>query len=51
MQMDIHKETNKWLALVTGALGYFAGQLAMTSVLPILPTLAHLFGADVSLVS
>lgn len=51
MQMDIHKETNKWLALVTVALGYFAGQLAMTSVPPILPTLAHLFEADVSLVS
>jgi EmrB/QacA subfamily drug resistance transporter len=51
MQTDMHKATNKWLALVTVALGYFAVQLAMTSVPPILPTLAHLFEADVSLVS
>ena len=51
MQTDMSKKTDKWLALVTVALGYFAVQLAMTSVPPILPTLAHLFEADVSLVS
>jgi EmrB/QacA subfamily drug resistance transporter len=39
------------MALATVALGYFAVQLAMTSVPPMLPTLASLFEADVSLVS
>jgi MFS family permease len=38
----------KWMALVTVALGYFAVQLAMTSVPPMLPTLAYLFESDVS---
>jgi MFS family permease len=51
MQTDMPKKANKWLALVTVALGYFAVQLAMTSVPPILPTLARLFEADISLVS
>src|SRR5919106_6698845 len=51
MQTSRHTSPHKWMALVTVALGYFAVQLAMTSVPPILPTLAHLFEADVSLVS
>ena len=51
MQTSRHTAPHKWMALVTVALGYFAVQLAMTSVPPILPTLAHLFEADVSLVS
>jgi hypothetical protein len=33
------------------ALSYFAMQSTMTSVPPILPTLAHIFEADVSQVS
>jgi hypothetical protein len=33
----------KWTVLLTIALGYFAVQLAMTSVPPLLPTLAQLF--------
>src|SRR5688500_11504234 len=48
MSMDVQGETSKWMALVTVALGYFAVQLAMTSVPPMLPTLAHLFDADIS---
>jgi MFS family permease len=36
------------MALITVALGYFAVQLAMTSVPPMLPTLAQLFDADIS---
>jgi DHA2 family methylenomycin A resistance protein-like MFS transporter len=51
MQTNRPTETPKWMALITVALGYFAVQLAMTSVPPILPTLTHLFEADVSLVS
>jgi MFS family permease len=51
MQISMPPETPKWMALLTVALGYFAVQLAMTSVPPILPTLAHLFKSDVSLVS
>ena len=39
------------MALISVALGYFAVQLAMTSVPPILPTLTRLFEADVSMVS
>ena len=48
MQTDTQAETCKWMALVTVALGYFAVQLAMTSVPPMLPTLAHLFDADMA---
>ena len=51
MQTNSPTEIPKWMALITVALGYFAVQLAMTSVPPILPTLTHLFEADVSLVS
>jgi MFS family permease len=51
MQTNGHIETPKWMALMTVALGYFAVELAMTSVPPILPTLAHLFESDVSLVA
>jgi predicted MFS family arabinose efflux permease len=50
MQTNGHTETPKWMALMTVALGYFAVQLAMTFVPPILPTLAHLFESDVALV-
>jgi EmrB/QacA subfamily drug resistance transporter len=48
MKKDRPAETPKWTALVTVALGYFAVQLAMTSMPPMLPTLAHLFDADIS---
>jgi MFS family permease len=48
MKKDRPAETPKWTALVTVALGYFAVQLAMTSMPPMLPTLAHLFDADMS---
>jgi MFS family permease len=48
MSRDGQGETSKWTALVTVALGYFAVQLAMTSVPPMLPTLAQLFDADIS---
>jgi MFS family permease len=41
-------EASKWMALVTAALGYFAVQLAMTSVPPILPTLVRLFDSDMA---
>ena len=51
MQTNSPTEIPKWMALITVALGYFAVQLAMTSVPPILPTLTRLFEADVSLVS
>jgi hypothetical protein len=51
MQPDRRTEPPKWMARVTTALGYFAGQSAMTSVPPVLPTLAPLFEADVSRVS
>jgi EmrB/QacA subfamily drug resistance transporter len=51
MPTDMQAEKPKWMALITVALGYFAVQLAMTSVPPMLPTLAHLFDADISLVS
>ena len=36
------------MVLCTVALGYFGVQLAMTSVPPMLPTLAHLFEADLT---
>jgi MFS family permease len=48
MSIDGQGETSKWMALITVALGYFAVQLAMTSVPPMLPTLAQLFDADIS---
>jgi EmrB/QacA subfamily drug resistance transporter len=48
MRMDAHEETVKWMALITVGLGYFAVQLAMTSIPPMLPTLAQLFDADIS---
>ena len=51
MQTSQYAKTSKWMALATVALGYFAVQLAMTSVPPILPTMAQLFASDVSLVS
>jgi MFS transporter, DHA2 family, methylenomycin A resistance protein len=51
MRTEIPADRLKWMALVTVALGYFAVQLAMTSVPPMLPTLAYLFESDVSLVS
>ena len=51
MQPEIAADRLKWMALATVALGYFAVQLAMTSVPPMLPTLASLFESDVSLVS
>ena len=51
MQTSQYVKASKWMALATVALGYFAVQLAMTSVPPILPTLAQLFASDVSLVS
>ena len=51
MRTEIPADRLKWMALVTVALGYFAVQLAMTSVPPMLPTLASLFESDVSLVS
>ena len=37
----------KWVTLVTVALGYFDVQLAMTSIPPMLPTVAQVFEADV----
>jgi MFS family permease len=46
--MEMPATMPKWRALVTVALGYFAVQLAMTSVPPMLPTLAHLFDADMT---
>jgi MFS transporter, DHA2 family, methylenomycin A resistance protein len=48
MQTDSPAERAKWAALFTVALGYFGVQLAMTSVPPMLPTLAHLFEADIT---
>jgi MFS transporter, DHA2 family, methylenomycin A resistance protein len=51
MHTEISVDRLKWMALATVALGYFAVQLAMTSVPPMLPTLASLFESDVSLVS
>jgi MFS family permease len=51
MQMERYAEQHKWTALMTVALGYFAVQLAMTSVPPMLPTIAQLFEADISLSS
>jgi MFS transporter, DHA2 family, methylenomycin A resistance protein len=50
-QTDIAADRRKWMAFATVALGYFAVQLAMTSVPPMLPTLASLFASDVSMVS
>jgi hypothetical protein len=40
MPTDVPGATLQWTALVTVALGYFAVQLAMTSVLTMLPRLA-----------
>jgi predicted MFS family arabinose efflux permease len=51
MQSDRHTEPPKWMARVPVALGYFTVQSAMTSVPPVLPTLAYLFEVDVSQVS
>jgi predicted MFS family arabinose efflux permease len=51
MRPDRHTEPLRWLTHVTVALSYFAMQSTMTSVPPILPTLAHIFEADVSQVS
>jgi EmrB/QacA subfamily drug resistance transporter len=51
MQIAIPADRLKWMALATVGLGYFAVQLAMTSVPPMLPTLASLFESNVSLVS
>jgi EmrB/QacA subfamily drug resistance transporter len=51
MQTEMPAESHKWTALITVALGYFAVQLAMTSVPPMLPTVAQLFEADISLSS
>jgi MFS family permease len=41
-------ESSKWVAFVTVALGYFGVQLAMTSIPPMLPTVAQVFEADVT---
>jgi MFS family permease len=41
-------EPSRWMAFLTVALGYFGVQLAMTSVPPMLPTVARLFAADVT---
>jgi MFS family permease len=41
-------DSSKWVALSTVALGYFAVQLAMTAVPPMLPTVAQIFEADVA---
>jgi MFS transporter, DHA2 family, methylenomycin A resistance protein len=51
MQTEMAVDRLKWMALATVGLGYFAVQLAMTSVPPMLPTLASLFDSDVSLVT
>jgi MFS transporter, DHA2 family, methylenomycin A resistance protein len=51
MQTERPAERHKWTVLMTVALGYFAVQLAMTSVPPMLPTVARLFEADISLSS
>jgi len=48
MHTETHVEMPKWTVLLTVALGYFAVQLAMTSVPPLLPTLAQLFESDMS---
>jgi MFS family permease len=51
MRPEIPVDRLKWMALATVALGYFAVQLAMTSVPPMLPTLTSQFDSDISLVN
>jgi MFS family permease len=48
MQSVEQADSSKWMALLTVAVGYFGVQLAMTSVPPMLPTVAQLFEADVT---